>query len=182
MKRFILTGTPGSGKTAILRQLEVDGYDVVEEAATDVIALQQARDIPEPWMDPSFISAIVNLQRERQLRARALQGSIQFHDRSPVCTYALATYLGFAVPDVLSRELERIERDRIFEKQVFFIQNFGTVAKTDARRISYEDALRFERIHDEAYRSFGYEIVLIPPGPVQERTGAIRRFVDASGE
>ena len=35
MKRFVLTGTPGSGKTTIIRQLEIDGLSVVEEAATD---------------------------------------------------------------------------------------------------------------------------------------------------
>ncbi|WP_422769812.1 AAA family ATPase [Plantactinospora sp. WMMC1484] len=42
MPAYILTGTPGSGKTAILRQLEVDGHTVVEEAATDVIAHRHA--------------------------------------------------------------------------------------------------------------------------------------------
>jgi hypothetical protein len=46
--RFILTGAPGSGKTAILRHLELDGFGVVEEAATDVIALAQAQGIDEP--------------------------------------------------------------------------------------------------------------------------------------
>jgi predicted ATPase len=45
MRRFILTGAPGSGKTAIIRQLELDGFAVVEEAATDVIALEQARGV-----------------------------------------------------------------------------------------------------------------------------------------
>lgn len=54
MKRFILTGTPGAGKTVLLRQLEQDGFGVVEEAATDVIALQQAQGIAEPWTDPGF--------------------------------------------------------------------------------------------------------------------------------
>jgi predicted ATPase len=33
MNRFILTGTPGAGKTAIIRRLELDGFSVVEEAA-----------------------------------------------------------------------------------------------------------------------------------------------------
>ena len=37
MPRYILTGAPGAGKTAVLRLLEVSGYTVVEEAATDVI-------------------------------------------------------------------------------------------------------------------------------------------------
>ena len=35
MRRFIITGAPGAGKTAIIRQLELDGFSVVEEAATD---------------------------------------------------------------------------------------------------------------------------------------------------
>ena len=43
MRRYILTGAPGAGKTAILRQLELDGFSVVEEAATDVIAAAQAQ-------------------------------------------------------------------------------------------------------------------------------------------
>jgi predicted ATPase len=28
MKRFIITGAPGAGKTAIIRQLELDGFSV----------------------------------------------------------------------------------------------------------------------------------------------------------
>ncbi|MGO9271366.1 MAG: AAA family ATPase [Terriglobia bacterium] len=32
MRRFIITGAPGAGKTAIIRQLELDGFSVVEEA------------------------------------------------------------------------------------------------------------------------------------------------------
>ncbi|GAC1438731.1 MAG: hypothetical protein NVS9B5_27900 [Terriglobales bacterium] len=37
MRRFIITGAPGAGKTAIIRQLELDGFSVVEEAAADVL-------------------------------------------------------------------------------------------------------------------------------------------------
>ena len=49
MRRFVLTGAPDSGKTTIIRQLELDGFSVVQEAATDVIALEQARGVSEPW-------------------------------------------------------------------------------------------------------------------------------------
>lgn len=51
MRRYILTGAPGCGKTAILRQLELVGFGVVEEAATDVIALRQAQGVAEPWRE-----------------------------------------------------------------------------------------------------------------------------------
>ena len=66
MRSFILTGAPGSGKTAIIRQLELDGFSVVEEAATDVIALEQARGVAEPWKQPSFIDSKASSPDERR--------------------------------------------------------------------------------------------------------------------
>jgi len=96
MKRFIVTGTPGAGKTAIIRQLELEGFTVVEEAATDVITAAQAAGTSEPWTNPSFIDSIVALQKQRQIRTSCQPDEVQFHDRSPVCTAALSVYLGYA--------------------------------------------------------------------------------------
>jgi hypothetical protein len=59
MPAYILTGAPGSGKTAILRMLEDVGYPVVEEAATDVIALGNATSCDTPWEEPGFIDKVV---------------------------------------------------------------------------------------------------------------------------
>ncbi|MEV1244929.1 AAA family ATPase [Nonomuraea sp. NPDC049750] len=175
MKRYILTGTPGAGKTAILRRLECDGYTVVEEAATDVIALRQAQGEAEPWTKPSFVEAIVTLQRRRQEQAAALPGEVQIYDRSPVCTYALAVYLGHSVSPALTRELERIEAEQIYEKKVFFVQNLGFVTPTDARLITFEESLRFEQVHQDAYASLGYECVLIAPGVLMDRVAAVKK-------
>ena len=177
MKRFILTGAPGAGKTAILRQLELDGFGVVEEAATDLIAVAQAQGIAEPWTQASFIDAIADLQRQRQVRASRQPDQVQFHDRSTFCTAALATYLGHPVSAALARELERIQADAIYQKRVFLVQNLGFITPTEARRISFEEALRFERIHEDTYRNFGFEIVPVEPGSVPERVAAIKAAI-----
>jgi predicted ATPase len=175
MRRFILTGTPGAGKTAILRQLELQGFDVVEEAATDIIALEQASGVDEPWTDPDFIDAVVDLQRRRQLHAAQFSGALQFHDRSAVCTAALAAFLGRPSSDALKRELERLERDEIHQKRVFFVQSLGFITPTEARRITLDEAVRFERLHEETYRARGFDLVPISPGSVLDRVAAIRR-------
>jgi len=180
MTRFILTGAPGSGKTAILRQLELDGFGVVEEAATDVIALQQAQGVAEPWRHPSFIDSIVELQRRRQARAVDRTDEIQFHDRSAICTAALAVYLGYPPSDALSCELMRLDKEAVFQRRVFFIQNLGFIEPTEARRISFEEALRFERVHEETYRKRGFECVFIAPGSLSDRVDAIKRAVSGA--
>jgi len=173
MRRFIITGAPGAGKTAIIRQLELDGFSVVEEAATDIIAAAHARGTPEPWTHPSFIDDIANLQRDRQMRASHQRDGIQFHDRCAVCTAALATWLGYPWSPVLTSELERIKRDAVYELRVFLIRTLGFVTPTDARRISLEDTLRFEKVHEETYRNFGFELVSIEPSTLLERVSII---------
>ncbi|HWF92161.1 MAG TPA: AAA family ATPase [Terriglobales bacterium] len=94
MKNFILTGAPGSGKTVILRQFELGGFGVVKEAATDIIALEQAQGVAEPWKQPSLIDAIVALQKQRLSQTLSAPEEIQFHDRS--------VYGNFFQPDILA--------------------------------------------------------------------------------
>jgi predicted ATPase len=177
MRRFIITGAPGAGKTAIIRQLELDGFGVVEEAATDVHAAAHAQGIVELWRHPSFIDAIAHLQRDRQVRASCQPDEVQFHDRCVVCTAALAVYLGYPFSPFLTSELERVRKEAIYQNRVFFIRNLGFITPTEARRISFEDALRFERIHEETYRDFGFELVSVEPGSLVQRVDIIKAAI-----
>jgi predicted ATPase len=173
MRRFIMTGAPGTGKTSILRALDNLGYSVVEEAATDVIAAHQAQGTREPWGDPPFIGAIVRLQSHRQHEPVREGATVQVHDRSVVCTLALARWMGFPVTAELRQAVGRVTEGGLFDRRVFFVRPFGFCERTAARRISYEDSLAFERIHETEYLRLGFELVDIPPGPVQQRAALI---------
>jgi predicted ATPase len=176
VKRHILTGAPGSGKTAILRMLESRGHCVVEEAATDVIALQIALGVAEPHRDPTFIDQILDLQIRR--RAAAPSGAAaQFHDRSPVCVYALALWLGHAVSRRLEDELAAIRSEGIYENTVFFIRNLGFVTPTQARRISFAESLEFETLHEQVYRSLGFALEMVDAAPLGERVDRIEAAI-----
>jgi predicted ATPase len=176
MRRYILTGTPGAGKTSILRLLEAQGQSVVDEAATAVITLGQAQGDAEPWTQATFIDQIVGLQRHRQTQAAAASASVQLYDRSPICTHALSTYLGYPASTALSAEISRITREQIYQPQVFFIRNLGFCEPTAARRISFEDSLDFERIHEGSYCMFG-ELIDVPAGPLADRAAAITNAI-----
>jgi predicted ATPase len=128
---YILTGAPGAGKTAVLRLLETSGYPVVEEAATDVIALGNALGRAEPWHDHDFIDKVITLQRRRQDSLRAARGATVFFDRSPVCTLALSRYLGFTTSRLLASEVGRVVAEGMYETTAFFIR---VPARRGARR------------------------------------------------
>lgn len=177
MRRFIITGAPGAGKTAILRQLELDGFSVVEEAVTDVIAAAQAQGMVQPWTHPTFIDLVAKLQRDRQVRASYQPDEVQFHDRCALCTAALAVYLGHPCTPLLSTELERIKKEAIYQDRVFFIRNLGFVTPTEARRISYEETVRFEKVHEETYRDFGFELFSVEPTTLAERVSIIKAAI-----
>lgn len=168
MQRFILTGAPGAGKTVLIRELERLGYPVVEEAATDVIALEQARGNLRPWEQPQFIETITQLQLHRQKNDA---GPVQFHDRSLVCTAALAEYLGFPIPAVL-HEAILAARDR-FEPRVFFVRLLGFITPTEARKISLEQSQQFEAVHETTYRRLGFELEYVQPAEIHTRIRAI---------
>jgi predicted ATPase len=172
MPAYVLTGTPSSGKTALLRQLEVDGYPVVEEAATDVIALWRALGRVEPWRDAAFIDAVVELQCRRW---RGKPAGVVFVDRSPVCTLALSRYLDLPPTRRLVEAVAELESERT----VFLVRNLGFVERTAARRITLEESLLFERIHEQTYREQGYDLVDVPAGPLPERVALVKRQIGA---
>jgi predicted ATPase len=170
MLSFVLTGTPGSGKTALLRALELDGHTVVEEAATDVIALHHAYGRSEPWTKPEFLTEVLALQLRRAAAVRPGPGAVVF-DRSPVCTLALARYAGVPPPAELAAAARA---ETTYGRTVFFVRSLGFVAPTAARRISLADAVRFEKIHEDTYRELGFEPVDVPAGPLAERLRRVR--------
>jgi predicted ATPase len=87
-------------------------------------------------MHPSFIDAVANLQRDRQIRAAYQPAEVQFHDRCAVCTVALAIYLGYSLTSFLAGELERLKQEAVFENRVFFVRNLGFATPSAARRIT----------------------------------------------
>ena len=176
-ERYILTGAPGAGKTVLIRQLEREGFAVVEEAATDVIALEQARGILEPWQGAAFVQTIAALQVHRLERAPA--AAKQFHDRSLICTYALALFLGREVPPSLEAAIVQAVDGGLFMQRVFFIELLGFITPTAARRIDLTEAQRFEHMHEAAYRRFGFDLIRIPPGSIDDRAAVMRKLIGA---
>lgn len=178
-RRYVLTGAPGSGKTALLGALRERGHPVIEEAATAVIARQQARGIDEPWLRDDFVDLIVCLQQQRQTAPVPDNAEVQFCDRSPLCTLALARYLGRPLTPVLTREVARVVREQVYERTVFLLRPLGFIVPTAARRISYADSLTFEQVHEAVYCEHGFTLVDVPANCLPDRVTIVEDHLAA---
>jgi predicted ATPase len=182
VRRYIITGAPGAGKTSILAALRDRGYAVVDEAATDVITREQALGREQPSHDAGFIDAIALLQRERQQQPAPPTATVQLFDRSPICTLALAHYLGQPVTPVLTGEVDRVVAAQIYQPRVFFVHLLGFITPTAARRITLAQSIRFEQFHQQAYRDHGFELVDVPVGTLEDRVQLVDRYIRSWSE
>jgi len=170
-RRFILTGAPGAGKTAVAEELARRGYAVVPEAATDVIAVAQAHGVDEPWERADFVDTVLRLQQQRA--AHLTESAVQLFDRSPICTLALTRYSDRLVPPALADEVTHIVDHSVYERDVFYIQLLGFLVRTNARRISYSDSLRFDVVHRKVYRELGFRLLDVPVDTVARRADLV---------
>ncbi len=67
--------------------------------------------------------------------------------------------------------------DNVFQSRVLFLKNLGFITPTEARRISYDETVRFEQVHERTYRDLGFEIILIESGSVWDRVNEIKRLL-----
>jgi predicted ATPase len=148
----------------------------VDEAATDVVVDWQRKGITEPWTHPLFVDSVVLTQKARQVKLAESEG-IQFYDRSPICTLALAQWLRLPVSEVLQLEIARMLREEVYRREVFFLRSLGFMTATEVRRISLAESMRFGELHEELYLAHGFQLIYVEPASVEQRVGFIRRCI-----
>ena len=172
IKKYILTGGPGSGKSSIILDLEQRGYATIREAAEDVIKYQQALGNKEPWTNKDFQIWIYKLQLQRE---KSLQNPEKvFLDRGIVDELAYCEFRKEEPPKGLIEQITNLN----YQSPIFLIENLGHCQQTEVRQEKLEQALTIERLLEKTYRGLGYEIIKIPPAPLQERTDLILKHIE----
>ncbi|HSK79637.1 MAG TPA: AAA family ATPase [Thermoanaerobaculia bacterium] len=172
-RNYILTGTPGAGKTTLIGHLRDHGHAVVEESFMSVWRRLRAEGCADPLADESFIDRVVQLQSEREQAARLCEAPCRYFDRSFLCTLALSDFMGRPASRLLLREIERAQAEAIFARDVFFIRDLGYVPGNEVGTMTYEDALAFAEVHRRVYAAHGYNCIDIPALPVEARVRLI---------
>ncbi len=135
MNRYILTGAPGAGKTAVVLELETRGYPIVREAAEDVIRLEQAKGVEKPWETPGFQDRVLALQI---LRNDYAPEETAFIDRGYLDGLAYT-----AKDDTTSRSILEVAQEEQID-HIFFIDLLTHTDQNTIRRENRTGALTLD--------------------------------------
>ncbi len=162
---IVVTGTWGTGKSAILEHLG-DEVDVVPEPAR--LALAEDPSLQGDWK--RFTETL--LQRAIADRAAA-DGEVTLFDRGVPDYVAYARWFGLEQPNFR----DGATRHR-YHEEVLICPPWKDIYVNDHLRLAtYEQALRFHEVLTSTYEEMGYMLVAIPPMELDDRVDFVRTFI-----
>jgi predicted ATPase len=171
MKKYVLTGSSGAGKSCLITALELRNEYVVREAARDYIEYQKANGVAVPSEAPDFEEKILALHILRESRVPPDINRV-FLDRGKLDHLAFSAYFNWPIPDFLRKAAEDCDYDLIFLVEPFDAE-WGSLEAPDYKRPS-----RTYTTLIQTYKDFGYNLIRVPPGKITDRVNFILEYVN----
>lgn len=178
--RYVITGGPGVGKTALINELERYGFQIVHEEARSIIKRQvKTGGDGLPWKDKSLYAELMlnaSLQTYRKVSADHSTETV-FFDRGIIDTFC---YMHMEnIP--FSEEISKIAEKYRYNKKVFILPPWKEIYENDnERKQTWEEAeFTFQQMK-ETYLKYNYEVIEVPKGTLAERLKFVIGIVNES--
>ncbi|WP_047245458.1 AAA family ATPase [Maribacter thermophilus] len=173
-KRIVITGAPGTGKTSVIKSLENSGFfcfhEIIRTMTLEAIENEEADVLQNNPIDfvsdaASFNQKLLKGRLDQFKQATTLQKDIVFYDRGVPDVLA---YMDYFEQSYGTDFLNACKANR-YDK-VFLLPPWKEIYKQDNERLeSYSQAVDLHIHLEKTYNSFGYEIIEVPFGTVEER-------------
>jgi len=166
-KWYVITGAPGSGKTTMINQLSKMGYCTCLEAARILIdkEISEGKKLEEIRKEEiEFQKKVFKMKIE--IEKKLPKDKIIFLDRGLPDTIAYYQLYGFDTKEIL-----KICKEKRYKK-IFFLESLPF--EKDYARIEGEKAAKkLSELLKKAYLDLGYEVIIIPNMPIENRINSI---------
>ena len=171
---YVITGGPGTGKTSLIEELKIVGYQTVKEVARDIIKEQQQQGGDAlPWKDTVLYTSMMLERSVESYLAHKENEGILFFDRGIPDTLAYARLIGLTD----RKEIELAVDKYRYNRQVFILPPWENIYHTDKeRKQSFNEAIDTYYVMKDVYKDAGYTLIEVPKLTVTER----RNFVISS--
>jgi len=167
-KKIVITGGPGTGKSSIINQLQSRGHLCYEEISRQV-TLQARKDgidqlfLTEPLL---FSQKLLEGRIQQFIEAVKEPKDNVFLDRGLPDVLAYMDYIGDTYPNHFTETCNAYQYD-----YVFVLAPWQEIFTSDSERYeSFEKATEIHHHLFETYKRFGYQLIDVPFGSIENRT------------
>lgn len=167
-KRIVITGGPGSGKTALIKYLEKQGHSVQHEISREVTQKAQEDGIAQLFLENPilFSQKLLEGRIEQYEAAGDSVHHMVFYDRGIADVTAYLDFVNVHYPPNFEEECKTKRYD-----VVFVLPPWEEIYEPDNER--YETFQQAEELFHhlkEGYKKYGYSLYEVPVGTVEQRT------------
>jgi predicted ATPase len=167
----VIIGGPGTGKTTIIEGLLAKGYCCYPEISREVTLEAKKQGIEQLFLEnPLLFSELLLEGRKKQFHnAHKEPHDIVFLDRGIPDVLAYMHYIGDSYPAFFDQAC----RDHIYTK-IFLLPPWEEIYISDNERYeNFEQAKLIYNHLTETYQKYGYHLIEVPTGTVEERISFI---------
>lgn len=177
-QRIVITGGPGTGKTALVRHLEAHGYACFHEIIREMTLEaknngdgQEAHTNPLAFVsDPLAFNKMILEGRIRQYHdAAKMQEPIVFYDRGLPDVIAYMDYFEQAYDAFFKGPCQELRYD-----SAVVLPPWREIYKQDHERMErFEQAVELHHYLVDSYKSCGYDVHTLHPGTLEQRAAQL---------
>lgn len=163
----VIIGGPGTGKTTIIDGLLAKGYCCYPEISREVTMEAKKHGIEQLFLEnPLLFSELLLEGRKKQFQNAVIEThDIVFLDRGIPDVLAYMHYIGDSYPAFFDLAC----REHIYTK-IFLLPPWKEIYVSDDQRYeNFEQAKLIYNHLTETYQKYGYNLIEVPKGTVEER-------------
>ncbi len=177
LKRIVISGSPGAGKTSIIRVLSKKGYPVFEEFSRSLIVHGKEKGIENAFFsDPQLFSEELFAGREAQYYTQLpshnkMHLPVVFYDRGVHDIFAYLMAIGHETKEWKPR-IQNLNYDL-----VFLVEPWEAIYKQDEQRLeTFEQAQFYYPFIESVYKE-RHKVIVVPKDNIANRVAFIESFL-----